>query len=68
MCIFREGHLVMLINTFETKPEQRSLIGAWLRFVWIVQSDCPCGDLPLPAVWESRRLKRQAKEGDDDSI
>jgi hypothetical protein len=35
VCISREGHLMMLINTFETKSEQRSLIGAWLRFVWI---------------------------------
>jgi hypothetical protein len=32
--ISREGHLVTLINTFETKPEQQQpLIGAWLRFV-----------------------------------
>jgi len=38
--ISREGHLVTLINVFETKPEQQqALIDAWLRFVESVKEE-----------------------------
>jgi heme-degrading monooxygenase HmoA len=34
MRISREGHLVTVINVFETKPEQQQeLIDQWIRFV-----------------------------------
>jgi heme-degrading monooxygenase HmoA len=34
MRISREGHLVAVINVFETKPEQQQeLIDQWIRFV-----------------------------------
>lgn len=40
MRISREGHLVTLINVFETKPEQQqALIDAWLRFVESVKEE-----------------------------
>ena len=40
MLISREGHLVTLINVFETKPEQQqALIDAWLRFVESVKEE-----------------------------
>jgi quinol monooxygenase YgiN len=36
----REGHLVTLINVFETKPEQQQeLINQWIRFVEEVKGE-----------------------------
>ena len=38
MLISREGHLVTLINVFETRPEQQQeLIDQWIHFVEEVQ-------------------------------
>ncbi len=40
MRVTREGHLVTVINVFETKPEQQQeLIDAWIRFVEEVRGE-----------------------------